>query len=115
MDTKKIIDQTVRDGGGTFTRQGAAFSPENGYAVAAVVGTWMKIPLEASDLAEEAVTTLLHVFPKVDFFGTWVSDGNIHLDPIFWVQSREEAYNLAKKLNQKAIWSFEAQKDIKIF
>ncbi len=113
MDTEKIIDAVMRDGGGTFTSKGEKVERTHGYAIARVEGTYYKIRLEDSDIASAAVASIAKRYPD-DYVGLWIDEGYIHIDPVVIEDFQEQALYLGKQYNQKAIYSFETGKAIEV-
>ncbi len=106
MKTDNIINETIRNGGGTFDpKTGEQVRPRSGYAVGAVEGTAIIVSIENADLIGDAAKIVAKRFPGA-WLGTWVSDGKVHIDPVIWVPSLDVATKLGKKTNQESIWDF---------
>lgn len=108
-----IIDMTLRQGGGTFDSTGAAVTPESGYAVGTIRGTYMAITPSSSSLAYGAFSSLIRLY-KAEYFGTWYHNGLIYIDPVAILDDRKEAEALGRLNGQKAIYDFASQREIRL-
>lgn len=102
-----IIRITMTNGGGTFDRRGALIEREKGFVVGLVEGTGAILRLEDSELAYGAIKGLLRDYNTL-FIGTWLHNGQIHIDPVNIYDNREDAEKMGRFTNQIAIYSFES-------
>ena len=114
MNTDNIVETTLRNGGGTFDpKTGHSVLPPGGYAVGLVEGTLVRVLAENPDVFALVLSAVAKRFPAA-WVGTWVKDGEVHIDPVMWVLDRDEAIYQARRTNQKAIWDFKNGVEIEI-
>lgn len=109
-----VLRETIENGGGTFASNLEPFDAEFGFIVGLVKGTYALVPLD--DLADNfngAVKSVVVNFPG-ELIGTWVHDGNIHVDPVTWEATKDAAMATARKNHQIAIWDCLNKREIDV-
>ena len=102
-----VATRTLANGGGTFhASTHLPFEPSRGFAVAMARGTVASIPVDDPDALALTGRLVAEEF-EAAFYGTWVSDGRIHVDPVQYVTDLERALTLARERRQEAIYAFE--------
>jgi hypothetical protein len=109
---EKIYDETIRNGGGTYTRDGIA-AENKGFAVAVVTETYYKVALDDPDVAVEAIRGISSVYPN-HYIGTWVHEGYIHIDPVKITENEGDAKYLAHRYHQIAYYDLAKGKTINV-
>ena len=95
---KKLIDETVKSGGVSFSHKLNKLVFSDGYTVSisSVLITKDKTELEAA----------LNRLNKINsFYGLWMDEGVFHLDINVNVSNKSLAIELGKEFNQIAVWS----------
>lgn len=107
-----VLADTILRGGGTFKPTLEPFDAEFGYLVGAVRGTYALVPLDdIPDNFDGAILSVQVGYPG-HLIGTWVHDGNIHIDPVEWFATRNEAEAAAKSRDQKAFWDISNSREV---
>jgi hypothetical protein len=114
---------TIVNGGGTFDAVTLTpLTPDHGYAVGLVTGTWRTIGSNVSgpwDYAAIAAAILAaadytarHYAARgvlstdARYVGTWIDGGVIHIDPVAIVDDIREALALGVITHQQSVWAF---------
>lgn len=96
-----IIARTLQAGGGTF---------QNGYDVTDeletgfVVGGVLPSSIQPADAHNTIANELIELSDKHSLIGTWLHDGEIHIDVVEIIEDRDEALTLGKERGEIAIW-----------
>lgn len=115
MNTDAMLRLTLENGGGTFSKDGSPITAKFGYVVGIHTGTFEVVSLDNVDLFGEAVRNVIREYPRTDMFvGTWLTGGEIHIDPVIVTFSRKFALKIAKMTNQKAIYDLETGETIDV-
>ena len=97
-----LYERTIANGGGTFD----PYTEEDvtsGFAVAIVHDTWRIVPVEDEAAFNEAVQEFKREWNLE--LGTWVHEGNIHIDPVSVQYYEAEARRIAELNNQLAYYN----------
>lgn len=96
-----IIARTLQAGGGTFQNgRDITDELESGFVVGGKVATSVQ-PAEAHNtIANE----LIELSDNHSLIGTWLHDGEIHIDVVEIIEDRDEALTLGKERGEIAIW-----------
>lgn len=117
---RAVLDHTFANGGATFDGTGAIINPATGFAVAtgpqrsfdiaAVPDTFAKFCQMVREAAEHAADPRL----MDPYFGTWINDGRMYVEPTVIIQDRESALDLARFTGQLAIYDFARGETIRV-
>lgn len=109
-------EYTIANGGGTFdARTLLSVKPTQGYAVALVSGTFLKVgPHEGGtghfsrvEFIAAAIRSVRLAYPDAPYIGTWVADdGTTHVDPVVILYALDDAVRVGRALGQDAIYAF---------
>lgn len=119
------VDLTQSQGGGTFTIDGLESydAAQGGYAVGQYrnpktgSGTYARRDIDDADGIEQAILDVKEQFPDAEYIGTWhdmLGDGQFHISPTRVLKNVDDAFELARHNNQKAIYDFSTGKDIPV-
>ena len=100
-----IIARTLQAGGGTF-RNGFDITDEleTGFVVGGKVATSVQ-PASSRHLALNTIANeLIELSDNHDLIGTWLHEGEIHIDVVDILEDKEAALNLGKERGEIAIW-----------
>lgn len=96
-----IIARTLQAGGGTFQNgRDITDELESGYVVGGVVAT----SVQPEDAHETIANELIELSDNHDLIGTWLHEGEIHIDVVDILEDKEAALNLGKERGEIAIW-----------
>lgn len=102
-----VASRTLANGGGTFhASTHLPFEPAKGFAVAMARGTVASVDIVDPSALALTGRLVAEEF-EAAFYGTWVADGRIHVDPVQYVTDLERALALARQREQEAIYAFE--------
>ena len=106
---QQMIANTLTNNGGTF-RNGVDISQElkSGYVVGGVVPSII-VPVDDLETLEYELYQRVKHF---EYVGTWVHDGEVHIDAVEIYSDLEDAIEVGKSLGEIAIWNIAAQEEI---
>lgn len=112
--------RTLQNGGGTFTMVGVPVKHETGYYVGGLVPTSIVGVPEGEHgrtwLADSLKRFVLQHYRAIGhanaYVGTWVHEGNVHIDGSQWVGDREQALELARARGELAVWDCKAGQEV---
>ena len=108
----ELLTLVERGGGGvTLDRAGHPVYPTSGYAVGITAGTAAIVRDLDPYAVAEAVRAVRRLYSGADYFGLWLSDGALHIDPVAIVGTFHDAAILGKHHGQLAVFAFEDLKD----
>lgn len=111
MNVQRLIDYTLENGGGTFTKDGAIREYGNGYMVGVDIPTII-VPLNNLTEIEQAIERMAEDTPY--HIGTWVHDGNVYIDAARHIELLAVAEEVAQARGELAIWDCAALEEIAI-
>ena len=99
---KKIVENTFKNGGHTYSVQNGRYS----------VGTGKKsVIIDEKDFNEKSLENAVRELRAIDF-GTWLNEGEIHVDNVTVFHEYETAYSTAKERGEIAIYDLKENKEI---
>lgn len=105
-----VVEQTLDNGGGTFTPEGEGIERDWGYFVGGIVSPWVVqaawFENHGETFVENFVANHRHYFNEDDvYLGTWVDSGSVYLDVSEWVATPGMARQLAEARGELAYWN----------
>jgi hypothetical protein len=115
MNTDELFAITIENGGATYDPAKDELLTDNrqGYIVGLVRSTYARVPVTDPRGFAAAFRHLRGKYPKA-LVGTWVSDGEIHIDPVIIFRDRGVAVGFALGTRQEAIFEVHTGKVIAI-
>ena len=99
---KKIVQDTLKNGGYTYSIQDGRYS----------VGTGKKsVIISKENFNENTLKNAVRELRAIDF-GTWLNEDEIHVDNVTVFHEYETAYNTAKERGEIAIYDLKENKEI---
>lgn len=111
-NVESVIASTMEGGGGTFDPLSLdPFEPSSGYFASK---NGIQIPEDnfGPEVLSRALETL-ELTPG-EYLGTWVSNGQVSIDPARWFEDLDTALAFGKQNGQQAIWDVANQRDIPV-
>lgn len=97
----RMARDVARSGGSTRGRDGS--TPESGFVVARGTACYRLAPHDAPGLVR-ALGTLLAARRRHAWFGAWLHDGELHVEPVEVVPDRETAVRLGRERAQHSVF-----------
>lgn len=116
MRSIDLYRYTLNSGGGTFRASTLdPVTPAAGYAVALVPNDG-GVQCDATDAAAfmNGIGRVRADYPAAEYIGTWNDGGRVYIDPVAIVADRESALELARRLRQLAVYSFEDAAEVTV-
>lgn len=109
-----IYVHTLANRGGTFDKHGKPLDLESGYCVSIRPDLSRIHAMSDFESVECWIESVRHLVTDGTYYGTWISDGNIHLDLSIITPNIVRAYNLAVKHKQTAIYDLRYGNDLAV-
>lgn len=113
-------DYTLANGGGTFeVRPDGTLSPveyrdtADAYVVAIVARDAIVVPADPGSI-RLGVARAIREYPDAPYIGTWVNDGQCHVDPVIILPDRESAIRVGRAFSQLAIYNLATDETIDV-
>lgn len=122
MNLQQFIKDTIANGGASYNLITGEYNPTTGYMVGLYnkdqvvpLGTAKGLQYDVADFIKDNAQILLGgTVTDCYFLGSWVHEGEVHLDISANVLDLKEALFLGKKYGQLAIWDCANKCEIKI-
>ncbi|UVK59082.1 membrane protein [Microbacterium phage Cen1621] len=104
-----IASLTVANGGATFTAEGELVT--SGFSVAGVAPA---LRLAVEDFTPAAVLAVVARFAGAGFFGTWIEEGEVWIEPTNVLADADEAHALAEARGEIAYYDLDNLAEIRL-
>lgn len=107
MNVKQTLDLILKNGGGTFTKQGASLEVSQGYAVS-LAGKEVKLDLSLPRPILEAALNAYIAWAEfeVEYLGAWIDGNTLYLDVSEVYTNEVDAKRAAIQRKQLAYFDF---------
>ena len=105
----RMAGLVARTGGATLDRNGNR--PESGFVVARGTACYRLAPHDAPGLVR-ALGTLLAAGRRHEWFGAWLHDGELYVEPVEVVPDRETAVRLGRERAQHSVFDLDTATEV---